>query len=619
MPRSHIEAMTAALAHRGPDGEGFHGAPGIALGHRRLKVIDLEGGAQPMSDPAESVWVVYNGEIYNYRALREELAQRGRSFRTESDTEVLIQGYLEWGPELLQRLNGMFAFAIWDARQRLLIMARDPMGQKPLFYGTLSDGTLLFASELRGLAAHPALSPEVDPAGLAGYLTFEYLPGSLSMVRGIRKLEPGHRMIHKAGRSELSRYWTIPFGEPMSWKGRETVEAFRDCFDRAVERRLMSDVPLGVFLSGGIDSSSVAASVVRSRPPESVLTFSIGFDQPSFDESGHARRVATHLGTNHHEATFSIRSMSDTLSSVTKGLDEPLGDASLLPTYLLSSFARETVTVALGGDGADELLLGYPTFRADPVARLFRRSPAWLRHLSRRLAARLPVKSSNFSLDFVVSSFLRAAERDDALRHPLWLASVIPGDDEDPLHPELRELFPIHRVLEPAVRAYHAPSNVGHLERLSAQYCATYLAEDILQKVDRASMAVSLEVRAPFMDPEVVSFLARVPSRYKRRGVGAGKVILKRAMGERLPSSILHRKKKGFGIPMAEWLKGPLKPLMLELLDPDRTSDAGYFDVAVVNGLVRAHLEERRNHRKTLWTLMVFELWRDSVGIGARS
>jgi len=570
-----------------------------------------------MSDPEGRFWVTYNGEIYNHAPLRRQLERRGHDFRTRCDTEVLVHGYAEWGTaELLDRVNGMFAFAIWDAARRKLVLARDRMGQKPLFYSQLSDGTIVFGSEVKALLAHRDVENVVDEDGLAAYLTFEYLPGRLSMVRGVRKLLPGTWIEAREGSISELRYWDLPIGDHPT--PADATERFTELFDAAVARRLMSDVPLGVFLSGGVDSSSVAASVTRQRPPASVKTFSIGFEDETYDESSVARRVAEHLGTEHHERVFTADAMRDVLPQVVALLDEPFGDASLLPTYLLSAFAREQVTVALGGDGPDELLLGYPTFFADAFAGVFSKLPRPAREGFRAMGKMLPVSSKNFSFDFKVNSFLRAADARPEWRHALWLASVIPGSNDDVLHPDLRVAQPAERVLDFAGRLYDAPNTTSHLQRLSYQYSCSYLAEDILHKLDRASMAVSLEARSPFLDRELVEFMARLPADQKLENRSTGKAILKKAMRERIPLEVIERQKKGFGIPVAEWLKGPLNPMVDELLGESRLRDAGYLEPKTVRRLIDEHRRNRRNHRKVLWTLLSFELWRDARGIAGR-
>jgi asparagine synthase (glutamine-hydrolysing) len=612
-----IRAMTDALAHRGPDAEGYHQDSGIALGHRRLKVIDLAGGAQPMSNPEGTVWVTYNGEIYNHLELRKELESRGHAFRSTCDTEVLVHGYLQWGlAELLDRIDGMFAFAVWDGSARRLMLARDRMGQKPLFYATTNDGGLAFASEVKALLAHPEVRPTIDPEGLAAYLTFEYLPGELSMVKGVRKLLPGTWLSFEAGRIESSRYWDIPINDGPS--PPDSVRRFTELFDRAVERRLMADVPLGVFLSGGIDSSSIAASVVRQRTAANVKTFSIGFHEKSYDESSMARMVAEHLGTEHHERIFTAEAMKDVLPDVASVLDEPFGDASLLPTYLLSAFAREQVTVALGGDGGDELLLGYPTFFAEAFGNAFTLLPRSVRRGARWFGRQLPVSTKNISFDFKVNTFLRGADAPKRWRHPLWLGSVVPGGPDDPLHPDLRAAFPIESVLSFAADAYDVPTTKSDLQRLSYQYCRTYLADDILHKVDRASMAVSLEARSPFLDRALVEFIAALPASQKLRFPAEGKWILKTAMQDRLPLPVIRRAKKGFGIPVAAWLKGPLDEMLNDLLSNARLEEAGYLDPVCVRRLIDEHQTGKRNHRKVLWTMLNFELWRDARGIPGR-
>lgn len=614
-----IRTMTDRLAHRGPDGDGFFEDRGVALGHRRLAVVDLQTGDQPMASADGALRLVFNGEIYNHLEIRAELERQGHVFQTRCDTEVLIYGFRQWGAGLVERLEGQFAFALWDAPARELWIFRDRMGQKPLFYARLPDGTLAFASEAKALVCHPdLLAPAVDDAALASYLTYEYIPDDLCIFRGVEKLPAGHSLRFQAGRGDprlgVSQYWDVPVGEePIAWD--EAVARFTELFDRAVERRLMADVPLGIFLSGGLDSSAVAASVVRCRPPESVDTFAIGFDDPSFDESAHARLVANHLGTRHHEQKFAVSTLREVLPRVVEGLDEPFGDASLLPTFLLSEFTRRHVTVALGGDGGDELLLGYPTFQAERAAAPFRRLPGPMRRGLAAAIRSLPVSTRNFSLDFVAKSFVRGVDFDTPIRHALWLGSVIPGTDDDPLAPDLRAKFDFESVLEPIRRAWRAGSGASDpLDALSYLYCKTYLAEDILHKVDRASMAVSLEARSPFLDRDLVEFVARLPRRFKMRGM-TSKVILKKAFADRLPPSTPKRKKKGFGIPVARWFQGPLRPLLEDKLGRDRLAAAGFFRSEVVERLIREHVAGARDHRKVLWTLLSFELWRDRYGV----
>lgn len=607
--RAIVTRMIDALAHRGPDGDGVYLDGPTALGHRRLSIIDVDGGAQPMPNEDETVWVSYNGELYNEPALREWLLGRGHQFRNRSDTEALVHLYEEDGPGFVCRLNGMFALALWDARNRRLVLARDRMGQKPLFWCQTPAGGLAFGSEPKALLAHPDVPRRLDPDGLARYLTYEYLPAPHCIWEGVRKLPRGHYLVWEDGRATVSRYWPGEIGSPPpapSTKDDGDPERFWSDFVAATARHRRSDVPLGVFLSGGIDSSSVAAAVCQVEPARSVRTFSIGFNDPSFDESSFAREVAGQLGTDHHERTFSVADVHRLLPEVSAWLDEPFGDASILPTHLLCRFARDYVTVALGGDGADELLAGYPTFAAGRAARLWRRAPRPLRQFAAAAASRLPVDHRNFSLDFKAKQFLRGADLTDPLAHLRWLGSFS--------GPELVPLLtqpPRVDVEAELLRRAESLKTSDSLESALELYQDTYLPEDILTKVDRASMACSLEVRAPFLDADLVDRIRALPSSLKLRR-GHGKWLLKRAAASHLPPSVLGRGKKGFGIPIARWLNGELAPLLDRLLAPDRLDREGLFRPTEVARLVGEHRAGVANHRKPLWTLMVFQLWKES-------
>jgi asparagine synthase (glutamine-hydrolysing) len=601
-----LRRMTSALRHRGPDDEGFFIAPaeagtGVGLGFRRLSIIDLLTGNQPISNEDGSVQVVFNGEIYNYRELRSGLEAGGHEFTTDSDTEVIVHLYEELGSHCVKRLNGMFAIALWDGRRSELVLARDRFGKKPLYYTELGGG-LLFASELKSLIEHPRCPTDLDFDALSRYLALEYVPTPYSIFAGVRKLPGGHVLRWRDGRTVLERFWDLELRpEEAARPDEEYGEEFRDLLRAAVRRRLVSDVPLGAFLSGGIDSSSVVAMMVDALPAGAVKTFSIGFDESSFDESTHARRVASHFGTDHREKTFTASVMLDTLPTVVDWLDEPFGDASILPTYLLSRFTREHVTVALGGDGSDELLAGYPTFPADRLARFYRVPRLLHANVIVPLADRLPVSTANFSFDFKLKRFLRAAASREDIRHPVWLGSFAPSEQEALLNAAPGDPFAEQR----SILAAGGDDRLGKLIYL---YAKTYLQDDILVKVDRASMACSLEVRAPFLDVELVEFLCRVPSRLKLRRLDT-KHLLKRAMGDVLPPGIANRAKKGFGIPVAAWLKGELREALRDELSPERIRRQGLFEPTEVTRLVSEHLSGRRDHRKALWTLFVFQLW----------
>ncbi|HEV3122103.1 MAG TPA: asparagine synthase (glutamine-hydrolyzing), partial [Isosphaeraceae bacterium] len=422
--RDILTRMTATLVHRGPDGEGMHLDGPAGLGHRRLSIIDLAGGAQPMANEDGTVWVSYNGELYNEPELRLWLEGRGHRYRTVCDTESLVHLYEECGPTFTARLNGMFALALWDSRRSRWVLARDRMGQKPLFYCATARGGLVFASEPKALLKHPDVPRGLDCAGLARYLFYEYLPAPFSIWEGIKKLPAAHALVWENGQASVERYWESPLpsgpdGEPID----PCAERFWTEFRAAVDRHRRSDVPLGVFLSGGIDSSSVAAALAEVQPAREVHTFSIGFSDPTFDESSFARQVARHLGTDHHEWTFSASQALDLLPEVAGWLDEPFGDASILPTHLLSRFARQEVKVALGGDGADELLAGYPTFAVEGMASLYRHMPRPARALASAAAGLLPVDHGNISFDFKLKQFLRGAAEPAPLAHQRWLGS----------------------------------------------------------------------------------------------------------------------------------------------------------------------------------------------------
>lgn len=605
--RDIIVRMTSTLARRGPDGEGFYVEGPVALGHRRLSIIDLAGGVQPMPNEDASIWVSYNGEIYNEPELRRELEAKNHRYRSISDTESLVHLYEELGPRFVERLNGMFAFALWDRPRERLVLARDRMGQKPLYYAITDRGGIVFASEPKALLQHPHVPRALDPAGLARYLFYEYIPAPGSIWEGVKKLPRAHILIWENGEARIERYWAPVAAEiDRSIDFDACAERFWGDFRSAVARHRRSDVPLGVFLSGGIDSSCVAAALCEIEPAAGIHTFSIGFDDPSFDESSYAREVAEHLGTDHHEQSFSVDTLRELLPEVVGWLDEPFGDASILPTHLLCRFARDDATVCLGGDGSDELLAGYPTFAAERAARFYRNIPAPARKLAAAVVAGLPVNHSNMSFDFKLKQFLRGAAEPIALAHQRWLGSFDGREIADLLVER-----PAVDVEQEQMRiAEDFSKDLDPLTRSLALYQETYLAEDILTKVDRASMACGLESRAPFLDAELVDSILRLPAWYKY-GRGRTKRLLKRAAQGRLPKRVIERSKKGFGIPVARWLRGPLRSLLDELLGFERLNRQGIFRPAEIARIVAEHQSGVRDHRKPLWTLLIFQLWYD--------
>jgi len=605
-----LRSMCGRMTHRGPDSEGYLLNNGIALGMRRLAIIDLLTGEQPTFNEDHSVAVVLNGEIYNYRELRADLETRGHSFRSESDTEVLPHLYEEHGRDMVDRLNGMFAFALWDKRNRRLFIARDRFGEKPLYWGVF-DNTLLFASEPKVLLAHPAVRPNLNLNALRQYLSFDYVPAPLSIYEGISKLPAAHTLTLEDGKIKVERYWKLSYQtrQPVP-SVSEAAEQLRELLADSVRMRLVSDVPLGVLLSGGIDSSLVTAFAVRAST-ETVKTFSISFAESSFDESQYARAVAKFLGTDHHEERFSASLAANLVGEIGAWMDEPISDPSVVPTYLLSRFTRKHVTVALGGDGGDEIFAGYPMYFGHHMARAYLRVPKFLRRgIVEPMVNLLPVKTKNLSFDYRARRFISASHYDEVARHHVWFGSFTPNDTEQLLTEDVKRASESD-IYRDARRLFAECDSTNLIECMQSLDTQFYLAEDILTKVDRASMAVSLEVRAPYLDPRVAEFAASLPSWYKLHGY-TSKYILKKAAKGLVPPFVWRRGKKGFGVPFAKWLKNELRPLAHDLLSRERLRRSGIFDPAYVAGLQDEHERGIANHRKLLWTLLSFELWRES-------
>jgi len=605
-----LRSMCDRMIHRGPDSEGYLLDNGIALGMRRLAIIDLLTGEQPTFNEDHSVAVILNGEIYNYRELRADLETRGHTFRSASDTEILPHLYEEYGPEMVQHLNGMFAFALWDDKLRRLFIARDRFGEKPLYWGVF-DRTLIFASEPKVLLAHPAVRPNLNLQALRQYLSFDYVPAPLSIYEGISKLPAAHTLTLEKGEIKVERYWQLSYQtrQPVP-SVTEAAEQLRELLAESVRMRLVSDVPLGVLLSGGIDSSLVAALAVEAAS-ETVKTFSISFAESSFDESPYARAVAKFLGTDHHEERFSASLAANLVGEIGAWMDEPISDPSVVPTYLLSRFTRKHVTVALGGDGGDEIFAGYPMYFGHRMARAYLTVPRVLRRgLIEPVVNMLPVKTKNLSFDYRARRFITASHYDEVARHHVWFGSFTPDDQESLLSHEVKRSSDSD-IYRDARRIFAECDSNDLTECMQSLDTQLYLAEDILTKVDRASMAVSLEVRAPYLDPRVAEFAASLPSRYKLHGY-TSKYILKRAARGLVPPFVWRRGKKGFGVPFAQWLKAELRPLARDLLSPERLRRGGLFNAEYVARLQDEHERGVANHRKLLWTLLSFELWRES-------
>jgi asparagine synthase (glutamine-hydrolysing) len=605
-----VRRMTATLRHRGPDDEGFYVAGPVALGHRRLRIIDLETGRQPIANETETVQVILNGEIYNFGEVRSWLQERGHRFKTLSDTEVIVHAYEELGEECVTHFNGMFAFALWDEDRGALFLARDRMGEKPLYY-TEQDGWFIFGSELRAVLEHPAVRRELDLLGLSRYITSGYVPDPHTIFRNIHKLPPGHFMSVASGKTRVVRYWDIPIHADRQRSEDELAELLWEQLCRSVQRRLVSDVPVGVFLSGGVDSAAIVAAAASVAPAAPLTTFSMGFEEASYDETPYARAVAERFGMHHEQVMFTPDVARAEVPGLGRLLDEPLADPSFLPTVILARHARQTVTVTLGGDGGDELWGGYPTFLAVPGAAWISRLPRPVLDAVARFVERLPSSARYGSIDFLLKQFVRGLgyppdvqaqilmggftrpEQAGLLTHPVQLAcgQFNPYDDIDEIMTGAGAALPV--------------------DRLSYHHCKLYLAGRTLVKMDRATMAVGLEARAPFLDHTFVEFACSVPARLKVKR-WTTKYLLKRALAGRVPEAILRRRKQGFGVPIGRWLRGPLRPLLADILHRDRLRRVGLFSPDEVGRLVHEHVTGVQNHQRSLWTLLTFELWREA-------
>ena len=594
-----IHRMCDVIRHRGPDDEGVFVDRGVALGMRRLSIIDLSSGHQPIHNEDRTVWIVFNGEIYNFPELRRQLEAAGHRFYTNTDTEAIVHAYEQWGVDGVRRLRGMFGFAIWDTRSKTLVVARDRIGIKPLHYAAVG-GRLYFGSEIKSLLEAPDVSCEIDPDALDHYLSFLYTPRDGSIFRSVRKLPPGHVLIWHDGRIDIRQYWQLPAQE--SFRGSE-VDAVRDLqvtLADAVKSHLISDVPLGAFLSGGIDSSLVVGLMAQASGRR-VKTFSIGFDDPAFDELEHARTVARHFDTDHHEFVVKPDAVA-ILDRLIAHFDEPFADSSAIPTWYVSEMARRHVTVVLSGDGGDELFGGYDRYLPHPrVVAFDRYSPRALRRVAAIAAARLPhgVRGKNF---------LRHVGRGE---HGRYIDAIrFFSADEKPalLSADLRAAL---TQADPEIRLaahfdrYRNLSWASQMMRFDAE---TYLPEDVLTKVDRMSMAHSIESRVPLLDNDVIAFASSLPASMKIRGARR-KHVLKQVAAALLPPAILDRRKQGFGVPLGTWFRGNLRELFGDTLLSPSSLQRGYFEPRFVRRVVDEHLTGGRDHTLRLWQLVVFERW----------
>jgi len=596
---ARVKAMCDVMRHRGPDDEGFYVDPGVALGMRRLSIIDLSTGHQPIHNEDRTVWVVFNGEIYNYRELRDELEASDHHFYTASDTETIVHGYEQWGERVFSKLRGMFTVALWDTRTRTLLVGRDRAGIKPLYYAQ-AGGRLFFGSEAKCVLVNPEVDRDLNVAALDHYLAYQYTPRDQSIFRGIAKLRPGHFLRVRDGRVTTEQYWQLPDSPTFTGDEQDALTELRRVLGAAVRSHMIADVPLGAFLSGGIDSSIVVALMAEAsdRP---VKTFSIGFEESSFDELPHARRVAAHLGTDHHEFIVRPDAMG-ILDRVVWHFDEPFADPSAIPTWYVSEMARRHVTVVLSGDGGDELFGGYNRYVPHPRVESFDRlAPGVGRAVAAAAWRALPHGARG-------KNFLRHVARDARGRYIDSITFFHADERKELMSPALRAQLGGWDTETYFSRPFERFSRLPVKAQMMSFDFETYLPEDCLVKVDRMSMAHSIESRVPLLDHLVVEFAASLPASLKMPG-GRLKHLLKTLAFSLVPREILDRPKQGFGVPIGHWFRGELREAFGDILGSTLTRQRGYFNAPFVERLLAEHLSGRRDHSWRLWQLLVFELW----------
>lgn len=601
-----VGKMCAAIRHRGPDDDGFYFQPGVGLSMRRLAIIDLKSGKQPIHNQDRTAWIVFNGEIYNYQELRSRLEKLGHSFYTNSDTEAIVHAYDQYGADCPKYLRGMFAFAIWDTCTQELFLARDRVGKKPLLYSRV-NGQFVFGSEFSALFQHPDVSKDIDFEALDHYLSFMCVPAPLTAYRGIKKLEPGHSLRYRKGEIKTERYWQPDFSTKLDISEQEAGERAIDILRDAVKVRLMSEVPLGAFLSGGIDSSAVVA-LMSEMSSDPIKTFSIGFEEQDFSELHHARRVAEHVGADHHE--FIVRPDAlEVLPILVEHYGEPYADSSAIPTYYVARETRKHVTVALNGDGGDESFAGYERYAAMRLAERYHRLPAIFRDTVVKQAIELlPSSATRRSRVRDVKRFISSASLPKTERYLRWM-SVFDAEAKRDLYSDQFA----HQTASVSAAAVLDPwfaraNGSGIVDAALLTDLMTYLPNDLLVKVDIATMAVSLEARSPFLDHHVIEFAASLPEKYKLRGLTT-KYLLKRILKQLLPAENLDRRKMGFGVPIGHWFRGKLQPFLRETILSESALKRGLFKPETVKQLVELHARGERDFSHQLWTLLMLELW----------
>jgi asparagine synthase (glutamine-hydrolysing) len=601
--------MCRLLYHRGPDDEGYYFDDFAWLGARRLSIIDLTTGNQPIRNEDGTLQLVFNGEIYNYHELRGRLEARGHVFHSSGDSEVIIHAFEEFGDDCVSHFNGMFAFAIWDSRARRLLLARDRLGIKPLYYYATSE-ILVFGSELKALLAHPEVPREIDHVALDHFLALEYIPAPRSILKGIHKLLPGHSLVFQDAQVTVQRYWSLTCRET-SASEQACVDELQHLIADSVRMRLISDVPLGAFLSGGIDSSTVVANMIAASS-DPVRSFSIGFQDDTYNELPYARAVASHLGTEHHEETLypDITGLADQLVG---HLDEPLADFSIFPTYLVSKLASNHVKVVLSGDGGDELFAGYDTYVAQSLDDSYGRLPSLIRHKVMPWTMGLvPPQPAKKGLVNKAKRFVEGAALAPSLGHARWMIFLGANERTAIYQPWLQAELNGYSSGSLLEAYFEEAAPFESLARQQYVDVKTYLPDNILTKVDRMSMAASIEARVPLLDHRIVEFALNLPPHLKLYR-GKTKIILRQAMADVLPPATLSKPKQGFSIPLKHWLRGPLRPMMMDLLSEDAVRRRGFFEPKTLARWISEHQDARANHSHRLWALMVFELWQRKV------
>ncbi|MBR57900.1 MAG: asparagine synthase (glutamine-hydrolyzing) [Myxococcales bacterium] len=615
--RNEIERMRNSLRHRGPDGAGLSTLGRSVLGHQRLAVVDIDGGHQPMEHAHKPIQVVFNGEIYNHAKLRQELEADGVVFRTSSDTEVIPYLYERLGPDFVEHLDGMFALAVWDNENETLVLARDRVGQKPLYWTQTTHG-VYFASELRALLESNRVERSVDQTGMRLFLRHDSIPAPHTIYAGVFKVEPGAHLVftHPTDPPQVRYHYNVPLHSDLQVETdpKRRQETLWNHIVSSVDHRLMADVPLGMFLSGGIDSTVILAAMAECLPAHQIKSFSIGFEDESYDESDFAKEVAQHFGVSHQLSTITGEEAVNLVPEVLGQIDEPFADPSIVPTWILSAFAREQVTVALSGDGGDELFRGYPTFRLDPMVQHLKQIPQFLRGaLPQKMAQLIPQSPGNQSASFLADRFSSALQLDWPHIHFAWITGLRPPVLDSVLHETFRG--DAQQITDSTFQAVNAilqrldPDDQKPLGLVAALYVYLYLSCCVLQKVDRASMAHGLEARAPLLSPDVIANAFTLPNEDLMKRGSSKRILRNIVQSYGLSDRIISRPKKGFGIPVADWLRGPLRTFAEDLLTGSEIKSSTVLDADTIANLWGEHLSGARDHRKELWALLAYRVW----------